>query len=622
MRGKGSMKQLLVSGHSANIHHLLAIRSATRSTKISTAGVHTTSDKKASQNEEKSLSFVDPKEAYMSKKTSEIVRAYFVYTLCGIRPIVEHNAKLMKFGQMVLGKTLFGILMKQTFYGHFVAGEDKERIKPIISRMQSFGVKSILDYSVEEDMEEKKEKKEDKKQHKTADEAKDKEHPQLAQYTPIDESEHKEVDRKHMLNSARVYFYQGEAACDRNMNIFLDCIDAVKGSTGGTGFSAIKITALGRPEILIRISDTIEKTRRYYTQVTGKKGMVIKGNVDKSAFKDIFKEKNIQSADVDNFLENMVGDQEGIIHLFNWSKLIDGDGDMGDVFQVPNLETGKMEPLITGDDDGALTKDEEIQFRNMVNRLHKIFQYAKEQNVRVMIDAEQSYFQPAIHRLAIEMMRTYNTDRAIVFNTYQCYLKKAYKTIVLDLEQAKRQNFYFGAKLVRGAYMEQERARASLLGYKDPINPDYEATSAMYHKVLDECLTRIHALKTSGDDPQKIGIMVASHNQDTVKFGVRRMQELDLDPQERVLCFAQLLGMCDQITFPLGQAGYSVYKYVPYGPVNEVLPYLSRRANENGTMLSKVSVEKKLLRRELTRRILSGQWLYKPKGQFVPVGMQ
>jgi len=239
-----------------------------------------------------------------------------------------------------------------------------------------------------------------------------------------------------------------------------------------------------------------------------------------------------------------------------------------------------------------------------------------------MIDAEQSYFQPAIHRLAIEMMRTYNTDRAIVFNTYQCYLKKAYKTIVLDLEQAKRQNFYFGAKLVRGAYMEQERARASLLGYKDPINPDYEATSAMYHKVLDECLTRIHALKTSGDDPQKIGIMVASHNQDTVKFGVRRMQELNLDPQERVLCFAQLLGMCDQITFPLGQAGYSVYKYVPYGPVNEVLPYLSRRANENGTMLSKVSVEKKLLRRELTRRILSGQWLYKPKGQFVPVGMQ
>merc|ERR1712150_42518 len=143
-----------------------------------------------------------------------------------------------------------------------------------------------------------------------------------------------------------------------------------------------------------------------------------------------------------------------------------------------------------------------------------------EQNVRVMVDAEQSYFQPAIHRLAMELMRTYNTEQAIVFNTYQCYLKKAHKTITLDLEQAKRQNFYFGAKLVRGAYMEQERARAELLGYKDPINPDYPATSAMYHKVLDECLTRIHALKVAGEDPQRIGIMVASHNEDTVTESV------------------------------------------------------------------------------------------------------
>lgn len=583
----------------------------------SSTGLHTTA---VATKDKLDLSFNDHEAAYRSKKTSEVARAYAVLTLCGIKPLVAHNATLMKLGQKILGKTLFGLMMKQSFYGHFVAGEDQEGIKPVIGRMHSFGVKSILDYSVEVDESEK--KKEEKKSFnmKKASEAKD-DATKISQYVPLDEDEHKEIDRTHNLNSARTFFYQGEAECDANMKVFIDCIDAVKGSTGGTGFAAIKITALGRPEILIRLSECIEKTRRYYTQITGKKGMVIKGKVDKSAFKDAFKAKNLDdNADVQAFLDQMVGDNQGLIHLFDWSGLIDKKKGLGETFQVPNLETGKMEKLITGDDAGALTANEEEQFRNMVNRLHTIFKYAKNQNVRVMVDAEQSYFQPAIHRLAVEMMRTYNTESAIVFNTQQCYLKKALKTVTLDLEQAKRQNFYYGAKLVRGAYMEQERARAKLLGYKDPINADYEATSAMYHSVLDECLTRIKALKDAGDDPQKIGIMVASHNADTVRYGVKRMSELELDPQERVLCFAQLLGMCDQITFPLGQAGYSVYKYVPYGPVNEVLPYLSRRANENGGMLGKVALEKNMLGKELFRRISKGQLFYKPKGQYKPIG--
>jgi len=582
---------------------------------ISSALLHTSTTTR----EKLDLTFKDNEAAYKSKKTSEVVRAYVVMSLCGIKPLVKHNDKLMKLGQKILGKALFGLLMKQTFYGHFVAGEDQERIKPTISRMQSFGVKSILDYSVEVD---ESENKEDKKQFKKVAEVK-KSKPDLSQYTPLDEEENKEIDRKANLNSARVFFYAGEKECDANMQTFLDCIDAVKGSTGGTGFSAIKITALGRPEILIRLSDCIERTRRYYTQITGKKGMVIKGRVDKAAFKEAFKARNLDSnIEVQTFVEQMVGDSQGVINLFDWASLIEQGRDLKDVLKVPNLETGKMEPLITGDDDGALTAQEEEQFRNMVNRLHTIFKYAKEQNVRVMVDAEQSYFQPAIHRLTVEMMRTYNTTSAIVFNTQQCYLKKALKTVTLDLEQAHRQGFYYGAKLVRGAYMEQERARAALLGYKDPINPDYEATSAMYHSVLDECLRRIKALKDAGDDPQRVGIMVASHNADTVRYGVKRMAELELDPQERVLCFAQLLGMCDQITFPLGQSGYSVYKYVPYGPVNEVLPYLSRRANENGGMLTKIAMEKSLLRKELLRRVMAGQIFYTPQGSYKPVGMQ
>lgn len=132
-----------------------------------------------------------------------------------------------------------------------------------------------------------------------------------------------------------------------------------------------------------------------------------------------------------------------------------------------------------------------------------------------MIDAEQTYFQPAISRITLEMMRKYNTKKAIVFNTYQCYLKETYREVCTDLEQAARQNFYFGAKLVRGAYMDQERARAASLGYEDPINPNFDATSEMYHKTLTECLRRIKRFKDAKADPQKIAIMVASHNEDT-----------------------------------------------------------------------------------------------------------
>merc|ERR1719322_1602402 len=118
----------------------------------------------------------------------------------------------------------------------------------------------------------------------------------------------------------------------------------------------------------------------------------------------------------------------------------------------------------------------------------------------------------------------------------------------------------------------------------------------------------------------KVGIMVASHNADTIRFAISKMKELGIEPDDKLICFGQLFGMCDNLSFPLGQAGYSVYKYVPYGPVNEVLPYLSRRARENGGMLTKLAVEKRLLRKELMSRVATGKFFYNPQGDYVPVG--
>ncbi|KAH6932372.1 hypothetical protein HPB50_005088 [Hyalomma asiaticum] len=272
-----------------------------------------------------------------------------------------------------------------------------------------------------------------------------------------------------------------------------------------------------------------------------------------------------------------------------------------------------MEPIIS-----ALTEEEEEMFRNMMRRVHTIAKAARARDVRVMIDAEQSYFQPAISRITMELMRKYNKEKAIVFNTYQCYLRATYDHVVRDLELARRQGFFFGAKLVRGAYLEQERLRARTLGYEDPINATYEDTNAMYYRTLTECLRQV----VEGKERRSIAIMVASHNEDTIRFAVNKMQELGIRPDDRVVCFGQLLGMCDQVSFPLGyvgQAGYSVYKYVPYGPIDEVMPYLSRRAVENNSLLKKLSKELGLLRHEITRRLLSGQVWYTPRGHYKPV---
>ncbi|KAL1122127.1 hypothetical protein AAG570_003533 [Ranatra chinensis] len=309
------------------------------------------------------------------------------------------------------------------------------------------------------------------------------------------------------------------------------------------------------------------RARRFVSDVMGGHGNVIGMKLSIEELEKRLSQAGIQ--DTGKFLEKVVRDSEGVIHLFPWSGIVDENFQLSDTFRVPCVKEGRMVRLIS-----QLSKKEEEMFRNMIHRLNTLIRTAQKLDVRIMIDAEQSYFQPAISRITLEMMKKYNT--------------------------------------------EKERARAAALGYPDPINPTYEATSELYHKIFYECLHRIKDLKDKGM-PNKIGIMVASHNEDTVRFAIEKMKEIGVLPEDKVICFAQLLGMCDYITFPLGQSGYSVYKYIPYGPVNEVLPYLSRRVVENKGVLKKVIKEKKLLLSELKRRLLNGQLIYTPKGDYTPV---
>uniref|UniRef100_A0A8C8IV03 Proline dehydrogenase n=1 Tax=Oncorhynchus tshawytscha TaxID=74940 RepID=A0A8C8IV03_ONCTS len=541
------------------------------------------------------IDFGNTHEAYKSKDNIELLRSLLVFKLCTFDFLVDKNKELMDLSKKVFGQRLFERLMKMTFYGQFVAGEDHNSIKPLIHKNQAFGVGSVLDYSVEEDLTQ--EEAEKKEMDACVSEAE--KESQGVDHREKKYKAHRQFgDRRGGVVSARTYFYADEAKCDNQMETFLNCIKA-SGGASVDGFSAIKMTALGRPQFLLQFSEVLVKWRRFFNLLAAQQG---KSGMDALEQKLELEQLKVLCAYRTEF------DFEYVIYivsprtidLLDWNSLINDRTSISNLLVIPNVETGQLEPLLR-----KFTVEEEKQMKRMLQRVDVLAKHAVENGVRLMVDAEQTYFQPAISRLTLEMQRIFNREKPIIFNTYQCYLKEAYDNVSVDMELSRREGWYFGAKLVRGAYMYQERSRAEEIGYEDPINPDYEATNRMYHKCLEFVLEEIN-------HNRKANVMVASHNEDTVKFTLEKMNQMGLSPTENKVYFGQLLGMCDQISFPLGQAGFPVYKYVPYGPVNEVIPYLSRRALENRGFMKGSQRERSLLWKELKRRLLNGQILYKP----------
>jgi proline dehydrogenase len=228
------------------------------------------------------------------------------------------------------------------------------------------------------------------------------------------------------------------------------------------------------------------------------------------------------------------------------------------------------------------------------NRVQEICGYAYSVGQPVFIDAEESWIQDAIDRLAVEMMEKYNRQEPIVYNTIQMYRTDRLEYLKEARREAKREGYILGAKLVRGAYMEKERARAEEQGYPSPIQPDKEATDHDYDAAVDYCLDHI-------DD---VAFVAATHNEKSTQRLARRMHERGIAPAHPHIFFSQLFGMSDNLSYILADNGYSVSKYVPYGPVKDAVPYLIRRANENSSVTGQVSRELDLIEKELRRRKL------------------
>ncbi len=222
-------------------------------------------------------------------------------------------------------------------------------------------------------------------------------------------------------------------------------------------------------------------------------------------------------------------------------------------------------------------------------RFFLICQTAAQKDVRLFIDAEETWIQEAIDVLAEEAMELLNTEKPIIFNTLQLYRHDRLNYLK---EQVSNTTHFLGFKLVRGAYMEKERKRAENMGYPDPIQPNKEATDKDYNEAVKFCLE--HA--------DRISICIGTHNEQSSMLGTQAMNQHNMDVNDERVFFSQLLGMSDHISFNLAHHGYNVAKYVPYGPVSAVIPYLTRRAQENSGMAGQMGRELSLITKELSRR--------------------
>ncbi|MCF8429727.1 MAG: proline dehydrogenase family protein [Bacteroidia bacterium] len=242
----------------------------------------------------------------------------------------------------------------------------------------------------------------------------------------------------------------------------------------------------------------------------------------------------------------------------------------------------------------TLTENEILEFEKVKARIEKICRTAFENNVKIFIDAEETWIQNPIDEMATEMMVKFNKKEAIVYNTIQLYRHDRLAYLNDSFNHALNNNYYLGIKLVRGAYMEKERERAAKLNYADPIQINKENTDADYDKALRFCLENIN----------RISICAGTHNEKSSTTLAQMMLDNNIEINDKRIYFSQLYGMSDNLSFNLANAGYNVAKYLPYGPVKDVMPYLFRRAAENTSVKGQTGRELNLILKEKARRAL------------------
>jgi len=260
------------------------------------------------------------------------------------------------------------------------------------------------------------------------------------------------------------------------------------------------------------------------------------------------------------------------------------------VFKVTGVARFNLLAKVNSGD--VLSEEENKEYMRAEDRIEHICKAAADSSISLLVDAEESWIQDAIDAIVENMMERFNKEECIIYNTLQMYRWDRLEYLKKSYARAKEKNYYYGIKLVRGAYMEKERERAYDLGYKSPIQPDKEATDRDY----DEAVKYIMA------HTDYLYLMAGSHNEESTRILAELMKEQGLEKNDKHVWFSQLYGMSDNLSFNLAKEGYQVVKYLPFGPVEKTLPYLIRRAEENTSAAGQTSRELDLIEKEMERR--------------------
>jgi proline dehydrogenase len=354
------------------------------------------------------------------------------------------------------------------------------------------------------------------------------------------------------------------------------------------------------------------KIGKWFTINALKIGLPIKGIIKRTIFKQFCGGENI--ADCSPTISHL--HQYGVGTILDYSvegKTSDEDFENTVKEIISTIEAAKNNPAIpfavfkvTGIAQHHILENANQRIENLnseelkayhaiLERVNAICKAAFESKVPVFIDAEESWIQDAIDRITLDMMRKYNKQSAIVFNTLQMYRHDRLAYLIKEIEICKTENFHYGVKLVRGAYMEKERERAKIMGYPSPIQTDKASSDSDFNKALHIIIDNIDVM----------GLCSGSHNEESAQILTQLIQDKNIKNDDQRIYFAQLLGMSDHISYNIAHAGFNVAKYVPYGPVKEVMPYLLRRADENTSVAGQTGRELTLITKELRRRKLA-----------------